>query len=148
MNSPRKTRKASTQDKLGSYFILIESVLAPRSNPLLAVEDLYFLKQNSMTVGEFHALIHKTVKRCKFPNTETEERTIRDTLYLGMKSQKVRYKCINFINDGEELTIDFIMKHLEVEDSNSHHKSLSQMDSIVGVSFMSCDHRKNKGKRK
>ena len=107
-----------SQDKLESYFTLFESLLASRSNPLFAVKDLYFLKKNSMTAGEFHSLIHKTAKRCKFPNAEAEERATRDTLYLGMKSQKVRDKCINLMNDGDELTIDFIMKHLEVEDSN------------------------------
>ena len=64
-----------------------------------------------------------------------------------MNSQKVKDKCINFMNDSEELTINFIMKHLEVEDSDSHHKSLSQMSSTTGMNFMAYDHRQNKGKR-
>ena len=36
-----------------SYFTLFELLLAPRSNPLLAVEELHFTKQDSMTSGEF-----------------------------------------------------------------------------------------------
>ena len=36
-----------------SYFTLFELLLAPKSNPLLAVEDLHFAKQGSMTSGEF-----------------------------------------------------------------------------------------------
>ena len=36
-------------DKIESYFSLCELVLTPRSNPLLAVEDLYLTKQGSMT---------------------------------------------------------------------------------------------------
>ena len=40
-------------DKIESYFSLCELVLTPRSNPLLAVEDLYLAKQGSMTSGEF-----------------------------------------------------------------------------------------------
>ena len=135
-----------SQDKLESYFILFKKMLAPRSNPLLAVEDLHCLKQHSMTAEEFYSQVQEIAQRCILPNKVAEERVIKDALYLGMSSQKVRNKCINFMNDGKELTIDFIMKHLKVEDSNSHHKSLSQMDSTTAVNFMSYDHRKGKGK--
>ena len=50
-------------DKIESYFTLCELALTPRSNPLLAVEDLYLTKQGSMTSGEFHSHILKIVKR-------------------------------------------------------------------------------------
>ena len=56
-----------------SYFTLFELLLAPKSNPLLAVEELHFTKQGSMTSGEFHSHIVKIAKRCKFPNPEAEE---------------------------------------------------------------------------
>ena len=59
---------------IASYFTLFELLLAPKSNPLLAVEDLHFAKQGSMTSGEFHSHIIKIVKRCQFPNPEAEER--------------------------------------------------------------------------
>ena len=70
-----------------SYFTLFELLLAPKSNPLLAVEDLHFAKQGSMTSGEFHSHIVKIAKRCQFPNPEAEERAIRDAIFLGMNSQ-------------------------------------------------------------
>ena len=54
-------------DKIESYFKLFELMLAPKSNPLLAVEELCFAKQGSMNSGEFHAHVVKIVKRCKFP---------------------------------------------------------------------------------
>ena len=47
-----------------SYFTLFELLLAPKSNPLLAVEELHFAKQGSMTSGEFHSHIVKIAKRC------------------------------------------------------------------------------------
>ena len=50
---------------IGSYFTLFQLLLAPRSNPLLTVEDLHFAKQGSMTSGEFHSHIVKIVKRCQ-----------------------------------------------------------------------------------
>ena len=36
-------------DKIESYFTLCENILTPRSNPLLAVEELHLAKQGSMT---------------------------------------------------------------------------------------------------
>ena len=97
-------------DKIESYFILFESLLAPKSNPLLAAEELCFAKQGSMNSGEFYAHVMKIAKRCKFPCTKAEERAIRDTIFLGMNSTKARDKAINLMNEeGKELTVDFLM---------------------------------------
>ena len=79
-------------EHIESYFTLFELLLAPKSNPLLAVEDLHFTKQGSMTSGEFHSHIVKIVKRCQFPNPEAEERAIRDAIFLGVNSQQARDK--------------------------------------------------------
>ena len=56
-----------SSEKIESYFTLFELLLAPKSNPLLAVEELCFAKQGSMDSGEFHAHVVKIAKRCKFP---------------------------------------------------------------------------------
>ena len=76
-----------SSESIESFFTLFELLLAPKSNPLLAVEELHFTKQGSMTSGEFHSHILKIAKRCKFPNPEAEERAIRDAICLGMNSQ-------------------------------------------------------------
>ena len=76
-----------SSEQIESYFILFESLLAPKSNPLLTLEELHFAKQGSMTSGEFHSHIVKIAKRCQFPNLEAEERAIRDAILLGMNSQ-------------------------------------------------------------
>ena len=136
-----------SSDKIESYFTLFESMLAPKSNPLLAVKELCFAKQGSMNSGEFHAHVVKIVKRCKFPCAKAEQRAIRDTIFLGMNSTKARDKAINLMNEeGKELTVDFIMQQLEIEDCNAHHKSLSQLDSSISVNFAAHDHRQNRGK--
>ena len=76
-----------SSESIDNYFTLFELLLAPKSNPLLAVEELHFAKQGSMTSGEFHSHIMKIAKRCKFPNPQAEERAIRDAMFLGMNSQ-------------------------------------------------------------
>ena len=88
-----------SSEKIESYFTLFESLLAPKSKPLLAVEELHFAKQGSMTSGEFHSHIVKIAKSCQFPYPETEERAIRDAILLGMNSQQARDKAINLMNE-------------------------------------------------
>ena len=140
LNETRRERKYSL-DKIESYLTLFENMLASKSNPLLAVKELCFVKQSSMNSGEFHAHITKIVKRCKFPCTKTEERAIRDTIFLGMNSTKARDKAINLMNEErKELTVDFLIQQLQIEDSNTHQKNLSQLDSSTSVNFAAYDH--------
>ena len=142
-----KTGKYSL-DKIESYFSLCELVLTPRSNPLLAVEDLYLAKQGSMTSGEFHSHVLKIVKRCQFPCQQAEERAVRDTTFMGMNSQRVRDKAINLMNEeeGKQVTVEFLMNHLAVEDGNTQHKFLSQINSSSSVNMIAYDRTQNRGK--
>ena len=129
LEETKKEGKYSSES-IESYFTLFELLLAPKSNPLLAVEELHFTKQGSMTSEEFHSHILKIAKRCKFPNPQAEERAIRDAISLGMNSQWARDKAINLMNEeGKELTVEFLMNQLTIEDCNAHHKSLSQLNS-------------------
>ena len=60
--------------------------------------------------------------------------------FLSMNSTKARDKAINLMNEEEkELTLDFLMQQLEIEDCNAHHKSLSQLDSSTSINFAACD---------
>ena len=136
-----------SSEHIESYFTLFELLLAPKSNPLLAVEELHFAKQGSMTSGEFHSHIVKIAKRCKFPNPEAEERAIRDAIFLGMNSQWARDKAINLMDEeAKELTVEFLMNQLAIEDCNAQHMILSQLNSSSSMNFAAYDHRQNKGK--
>ena len=142
----RKGRYSS--DKIESYFSLVENILTPRSNPLLAVEELHLTKQGSMTSQEFHSQILEIVKRCHFPNQAAEDRAVRDAIFIGMNSQRTKDKAINLMNeeDGKEVTVEFLLNHLAVEDGNSQHRFLSQLDSSTSVNVVAYDRRQNKGK--
>ena len=143
---PNKEGKYSS-DKIESYFTLFELSLTFRSNPLLTIEDLYLAKQGSMTSGEFHSHIIKIVKRCQFPCQKAEERAIRDAIFMGMNSQQARDKAINLINEeGKEVTVEFLMNHLAVEDGNTQHKFLSQLNSNSAMNFAAYNRRQNRGK--
>ena len=62
-----------SSESIECYFTLFELLLIPKSNPFLAVEELHFAKQGSMTSGEFHSHIVKIAKRCKFPNQQLKK---------------------------------------------------------------------------
>ena len=121
--------------------------MTPRSNPLLAVEELHLAKQGSMTSEEFYSHILQLVKGCQFPNQEAEERAVRDAIFIGMNSQRARDKAINLMNEeGKVVTVEFLMNHLAVEDGDSQHKFLSQLNSSSSVIMVAYDRRQNKGK--
>ena len=114
---------------------------------MLAVEDLYLAKQGSMKCGEFHSHIVKIVKRCQFPCQKAEERAIRDAIFMGMNSQRGRDKAINLMNEeGKEFTVEFLMNQLAIEDCNTQHKFLSQLNFSSSVNFVAYDRRQNRGK--
>ena len=141
-----KTGKYSL-DKIESYFTLCELVLTPGSNPLLTVEDLHLAKQGSMISEEFHSHILQIVKRCQFPSQQAEERAVRDAIFIGMNSQRARDKAINLLNEEEkEVTVEFLMNHLAVEDGNTQHTFLSQINSSSSVNMIAYDRRQNRGK--
>ena len=143
----RERKGKYSSEKVESYFSLVENILTPRSNPLLAVEELHLAKQGSMTSEEFYSHILQLVKRCQFPNQEAEERAVRDAIFIGMNSQRARDKAINLMNEKRKVvTVEFLMNHLAVEDGNSQHKFLSQLNSNSSVNMVAYDHRQNKGK--
>ena len=143
----RERKGKYSSEKVESYFSLVENILTPRSNPLLAVEELHLAKQGSMTSEEFYSHILQLVKRCQFPNQEAEERAVRDAIFIGMNSRWARDKAINLMNEeGKVVTVEFLMNHLAVEDGNSQHKFLSQLNSSSAVNMVAYDRRQNKGK--
>ena len=48
--------------------------------------------------------------------------------------------------EEKELTVDFLMQQLEIEDCSAHHKSLSQLYLSMSINFAAYDKRQNKGK--
>ena len=66
---------------------------------------------------------------------------------MGMNSQQARDKAINLINEeGKECTVEFLMNQLAVEDCNTQHKFLSQLNSSSSVNFAAYYCRQNRGK--
>ena len=48
--------------------------------------------------------------------------------------------------EGKEVTVEFLMNHLAVEDGNTQHKFLSQINFNSSVNFAAYNRRQNRGK--
>ena len=48
--------------------------------------------------------------------------------------------------EGKQVTVEFLLNHLAVEDGNTQHKFLSQLDSNSSVNMIAYDSRQNRGK--
>ena len=48
--------------------------------------------------------------------------------------------------EGKQVKVEFLMNHLAVEDGNTQHKFLSQINSSSSVSMIAYDRRQNRGK--
>ena len=48
--------------------------------------------------------------------------------------------------EGKQVTVEFLMNHLAVEDGNTQHKFLSQINSSSSVNMIAYDHRQNRRK--
>ena len=48
--------------------------------------------------------------------------------------------------EAKELTVEFLMNQLAIEDCNAQHKILSQLNSSSSMNFAAYDHRQNKRK--
>ena len=48
--------------------------------------------------------------------------------------------------EGKQVTVEFLLNHLAVEDGNTQHKFLSQLNSNSSMNMIAYDHRQNRGK--
>ena len=49
--------------------------------------------------------------------------------------------------EGREVTVEFLMNYLAVEDGNTQHRFLSQLDSTSSMNMVAYDRRQNRGEK-
>ena len=74
---------------INRYFDLFEEHIAPKSNTLIAVVELKRLFQGSMSLGDFHTKPLHLVKEAEYPEGDTPDCILRDTLISGIASDKI-----------------------------------------------------------
>ena len=98
-------------------------------------------KKTLLTQVDYDAL---TLKRMDFLKVHHSEEIAQ---FLGMNSIQAMDKAINSMNEeGKELTVDFLLQELEIENCNAPQRTLSQLDSNTVMNFAAYDWRQNKAK--
>ena len=71
------------------YFDVFKEHIAPKSNTLIAVVELKRLFQGSMRLEDFHTKALHLVKEAEYPEGDTHDHILRDTLISGIASDKM-----------------------------------------------------------
>ena len=77
---------------------VLEAYVQPQSNEVLSRYQLRCLKQDDLSVEQFVTKARLLVDECNFP-AAVRDKTLRDTLVFGIKSEKVRRDAIDIGND-------------------------------------------------
>ena len=77
------------RNTINRYFDLFEEHIAPKSNTLIVVVELKRLFQDSMSLEDFHIKALHLVKEAEYPEGNTHDHILRDTLISGISSDKI-----------------------------------------------------------
>ena len=70
----------TNRDTVARYFTLFEEHISPKSNTLIVIVELKRLFQGSMTLEDFHTKALHLVKETEYPEGETRDHILRDTI--------------------------------------------------------------------
>ena len=108
----------TNQNNISRYFTLFEEHLSPKSNALIVVVELKRLFQGSMSLEDFHIKVLRLVKEAEYPEGDTWNRILWDTIISGLSSDKMWAKVIK---EGKDFTSARVMEIAHLEVSTQKH---------------------------
>ena len=97
----------ANRNNIARYFELFEEHILPKSNALIMIVELKRLFQGSMSLEDFHTKALRLVKEGEYPEGDTWNRILRDTIISGLASDKI---CTKIIKEGKDVTLDRVME--------------------------------------
>ena len=88
-------------------FDLFKEHISPKSNALIVIVELKRLLQGSMSLEDFHTKALRLVKEADYPEGDTQNRVLRDTIVSGLASDKIQSKVIK---EGKDVTLATVME--------------------------------------
>ena len=136
----------ANRNNIARYFELFEEHISPKSNALIAIVELKRLFQGSMSLEDFHTKALRLVKEVEYPEGDTWNRVLRDTIISGLASDKIQAKVIK---EGKDVTLARVMEIAQLEVSTQRH--IDRMQETAKVHPELCVHygkasKKSKGK--
>ena len=135
---------AKNDNKIKTYWDLIEEAVKPMQNQLLAVVELKLLFQGNLSLDEFYERARELCEDAGFTGAGFD-RMLRDTILGGLSDTQLRDKITRKANN--EMTIADVMKIARAEVSTRLAMAAMSIDNKPSVHYMSYDKKHKKGKK-
>ena len=89
----------------------LRNTFLTKSNALIAIVELKRLFQGSMSLEDFHTKALRLVKEGEYPEGDTWDRVLRDTIISGLASDKIHTKIIK---EGKDVTLARVMEIAQI----------------------------------
>ena len=122
---------AGNRDTVAWYFEIFEEYFAPKLIALIAVVELKRLFQGSMTLEDFHTKAVHLVKEAEYPEGDTWNRILKDTMISGIVSDKIWAKVIK---EGKDVILARVMEIARLEVSTQRH--IERMQKTAKVNYV------------
>ena len=96
-----------------------------------------------MSLEDFHRKALRFVKEAEYPEGDTQNRILKDTLISGLASDKI---CAKIIKEGKDVTLPRVMEIARLEVSTQRH--IDRMQDTAKVNYVQYGKGSKKGKLK
>ena len=90
------------KETLNTYWGKFEEYIHPQTNKLIAVVELKWLFQGTMSLEDFHTKAMRLVTQAGYEG-DTKDQVLRDTIISGIASEKIRAKIVK---EGHKVTLN------------------------------------------
>ena len=113
-----------------TYWDRFDEYVHPQTNKLIAVVELKWLFQGTMSLEDFHTKAIRLVTQASYEG-DAKDRVLRDTIISGIASEKIRAKIVK---EGHGVTLNQVVEIARLEVSTQHH--LDRMQDTVKVNYV------------
>ena len=117
------------KDMLKTYWERFDKYVHPQTNKVIAVVELKWLFQGTMSLEDFHTKAMRLVTQAGYEG-DAKDQVLRDTIISGITSEKIRAKIVK---EGHAVSLNQVMEIARLEVSTQHH--LDRMQDTVKVSY-------------
>ena len=96
-----------------------------------------------MSLEDFHTKALRLVKEAGYPEGDTQNRVLRDTIISGLASDRI---CTKIIKEGKDVTLPRVMEIAQLEVSTQRH--IDRMQETAKVNYIQYGKGSKKGKAK
>ena len=86
----------ANKETLNTYWQKFEEYIHPQTNKLIAVVELKWLFQGTMSLEDFHTKATRLVTQAGYEG-DAKDQVLRDTIISGISSEKVRAKIVKVL---------------------------------------------------